>query len=79
MLFTYFEHETGNPFHNQENPETRENASVKRVHRKHLPPFLFTHLGLPEFPCCLECDIYSRFCYVCGLVMICNIRMTGGY
>ena len=31
---------------------------------------LFTHLGFPEFPCCLECDIYSRLCYVYVLMML---------
>ena len=25
---------------------------------------LFTHLGFPECPCCLEYDMYSRLCCV---------------
>ena len=29
-----------------------------------LPGHLFSHLSFPECPCCLECDLYSRFCYV---------------
>ena len=32
-----------------------------------LPGHLFTHLGFPECPCYLACDIYFRFCYVYGL------------
>ena len=27
-------------------------------------------LVFPECPCCLECDIHSRFCYVYGLIYI---------
>ena len=29
---------------------------------------LFTNLRFPKCPCCLECDIYSRLCYVYGLM-----------
>ena len=28
-----------------------------------LPRHLFSHLILPEYPCSLECDSHSRFCY----------------
>ena len=31
---------------------------------------IFTQLGFPEYPCFLECDIYSRFCYVYGLMIL---------
>ena len=31
---------------------------------------LFTHLGFPECPCCLECDIYSWFCYIYGILVV---------
>ena len=33
-----------------------------------LPGHLFTHLGFPKCSCCLERDIYPRFCYVYGLL-----------
>ena len=45
-----------------------------------LPGHLFTHFGFPECPCCLECNIYSRHCYVYvyGLVIL-DKRMPHGY
>ena len=38
---------------------------------------LFTHLGFPKWPCCLECNIYSRIRHVNGL-MIFDKWMTDG-
>ena len=35
-----------------------------------LPGHRFTCVGFPECPCCLECDIYSRLCYVYGLMVL---------
>ena len=43
-----------------------------------LPEHLFTHLGFPECPCLLEFDIYSRFCYINGLIIL-DYRMTNSY
>ena len=43
-----------------------------------LPGHVFIHLGFTECPCCLECDMYSRLCYVYGL-MILDKRMADGY
>ena len=34
------------------------------------PGHRFTYVGFPECPCCLECDIYSRLCYVDGLMIL---------
>ena len=34
-----------------------------------LPEHLFTHLGFPECPCCLECNIYSRIYHDYGLMI----------
>ena len=31
---------------------------------------LFTHLGFPECPCCLDLNICSRFCHVYGLMLL---------
>ena len=33
------------------------------------PGHLFTHLGFPECPCCLECDIYFRLYHDYGLMI----------
>ena len=35
-----------------------------------LPGHLFTRLGFPECPCCIECAIYSQLCYVYGLMVL---------
>ena len=43
-----------------------------------LPGYIFTHLGFPDCPCCLECNIFSRLCHDYGL-MIFDYRMTDGY
>ena len=40
--------------------------------RQTLPGHLFTHLGFPECPYCIECDIYSRLCYVDGIMVLDN-------
>ena len=31
---------------------------------------LLIHLGFSQCPCCLWCNIYSRFCYVCWLMIL---------
>ena len=33
------------------------------------PGNLFTHFGFPEWPCCLQCNIYSRLCHDYGLMI----------
>ena len=35
-----------------------------------LPGHLFTHLGCSERPYCLQSDIYSRLCWVNGLMIL---------
>ena len=42
-----------------------------------LPGHIFTHLGFPECPYCLECNSYSRLCYDCVLMIyLINGRRT---